>query len=508
MLTGAGFDAASNQVKRFALSDANGPQDLYKIWFLQPEIGQGTLGLRDTITGAITPLQDGQYQALGNEKIYGLAFADLGRLVYTAPSTGTDASVNLRFLLEDQQHVFSVIQTIGIDLQPGLQQSSLVTEGQELILQTLSYASTVESLPTQGKVYSVQGESRTELKLGDVVPANAQVVYVGPAVDASSQAAAGQWSVRGFDPATDTYVTTTQVLAINHLPTISASSLTPASLSEDATTASTALITLADEDSADTTRIDLSGWTAGQNGQYTQSLQYGVATLSPVSGQSGQYTLSYLLDARSQALGDTLAQDPLTLTVLDSQGASRQTTVTFKVQGANDAATFAAAPGELFDTVSITESNAVQTFTGQVLVSDVDSETTVVAQTNTLGTYGSFSIGTNGAWTYTTKSALNELNTTDKLSEKFTIATADGTSQDITVNITGTVAPKCPMIWVLCWAVRVTRMLALLSMGCGSRLCTSTGLWCQSDIIFCRCAGVRKGLVGFMGLGFGLGFGG
>jgi hypothetical protein len=405
LLTGAGFNASSNQVKRFALSDANGPQDLFKIWFLQPEKGHGNLGLRDANTGAITTVQDGQYQALGSEKIYGLAFADLSRLVYTAPSVDTDASVNLRFLLEDQQHAFSTLQSIAIDLKPGLQQSSIVTEGQELALQSPAYASTVESLPTQGKVYSEQASIRTELALGGTVPANAKVVYVGPAVDASSQAPAGQWSVRGFDPVTDTYVTTTQVLAINHLPTIGASSATPAILSEDAITASTVQITLADEDSADTTRIDLSellGWPAAENGAYTQSLQYGVATLSPVSGQAGQYTLSYSVDARSPALGDTLAQDPLTLTVLDSQGASRQTTVTFKEQGANDPASFAAEQGELFDTVNITETNAVQTFTGQVLVSDVDSATTVVAQT-TVGTYGTFSIATDGAWTYITK---------------------------------------------------------------------------------------------------------
>ena len=440
LLDGAGLDASStrvNSVQRFALSDANGSQDLINIWFLQPVNGQGTLGLRDPNTGAITTVQDAQYQVLGSEKIYGLAYADLGRLFYIAPSADADTRVNVRFLLEDQQHAFSTIQSIAIDLQPGLQQSSLVTEGQELALQSPAYAITVESLPTQGKVYSVQGESRTELKLGDVVAANAQLVYVGPAVDASSQAPAGQWSVRGFDPATDTYVTTTRVLNINHLPSISVSSASPDILSEDAITASTVQITLADEDGADTARINLNGWTAGQDGVYTQSLQYGVATLSPVSGQAGQYTLSYLLDARSQALGVTLADDPLTLTVLDNEGTSRQTTVTFKVQGIDDKATFAAAQDKLFDTVSIAETNAVQTFTGQVLVSDVDSATAVVAQ-ETVGTYGTFSIATNGAWTYTTKSALDELKATDKPSEKFTIVTADGTSKDITVNITGT----------------------------------------------------------------------
>ncbi len=89
--------------------------------------------------------------------------------------------------------------------------------------------------------------------------------------------------------------------------------------------------------------------------------------------------------------------------------------------------------------VALTESNAPLSTSGTLVVTDADATAaTVVAQTDTAGTYGKFSIGTDGAWTYTTNDAVNQLNANQVVTETFTVATSDGGTASVTVNITGT----------------------------------------------------------------------
>ena len=61
-----------------------------------------------------------------------------------------------------------------------------------------------------------------------------------------------------------------------------------------------------------------------------------------------------------------------------------------------------------------------------------------MAQTGTAGTYGTFSIGTDGAWTYTADTAHNEFVAGTTYTDTFTVAAADGTLTSVTVNILGT----------------------------------------------------------------------
>ena len=76
---------------------------------------------------------------------------------------------------------------------------------------------------------------------------------------------------------------------------------------------------------------------------------------------------------------------------------------------------------------------------GTLTVTDLDATAaTVVAQTATAGTYGTFAINAAGVWTYTTTDALNQLNAGQVVTETFTVATTDGGSSTVTVNITGT----------------------------------------------------------------------
>src|SRR5204862_5625043 len=59
------------------------------------------------------------------------------------------------------------------------------------------------------------------------------------------------------------------------------------------------------------------------------------------------------------------------------------------------------------------------------------------AQSNVAGTYGTFSIGTNGAWTYTAASAYDNLNVGQSISDTFTVSAADGTATTVQVTING-----------------------------------------------------------------------
>ncbi|MYZ41365.1 VCBS domain-containing protein, partial [Schauerella aestuarii] len=70
--------------------------------------------------------------------------------------------------------------------------------------------------------------------------------------------------------------------------------------------------------------------------------------------------------------------------------------VTVTVIGTNDAAVIA---GQGSGTVT---EDSVLTASGTLTVTDADAgQATFTAQTATAGTYGAFSIGTDGAWTYT-----------------------------------------------------------------------------------------------------------
>src|SRR5206468_2757899 len=82
--------------------------------------------------------------------------------------------------------------------------------------------------------------------------------------------------------------------------------------------------------------------------------------------------------------------------------------------------------------------NAAITTGGTLTISDVDNAATYVAQTSVHGTNGTFSIGTDGTWTYTADSAFDSLNVGQSVSDQFTVAAADGTTTSVKVTINGT----------------------------------------------------------------------
>jgi VCBS repeat-containing protein len=85
---------------------------------------------------------------------------------------------------------------------------------------------------------------------------------------------------------------------------------------------------------------------------------------------------------------------------------------------------------------------AQSTASGTLSIVDPDAgEAVFQAQTNVAGTYGSFSVNTAGAWTYTidnTKPVVQALKEGETRTEAFTVRSADGTATTVSLTIVGT----------------------------------------------------------------------
>ncbi|MCF2872304.1 VCBS domain-containing protein, partial [Octadecabacter sp. G9-8] len=143
-----------------------------------------------------------------------------------------------------------------------------------------------------------------------------------------------------------------------------------------------------------------------------------------------------LMDIQNLGEGETLTD---TFTVATADGTEETVTVT--ITGVNDAAVIT---GET--TGGVTEDEATTlTATGVLSVTDVDTgEASFVAQSGTVGSYGSFDIDTQGVWTYTADSKqmdIQNLGQGNTLTDTFTVTTLDGTTETVTVTITGVDEP-------------------------------------------------------------------
>ncbi len=110
------------------------------------------------------------------------------------------------------------------------------------------------------------------------------------------------------------------------------------------------------------------------------------------------------------------------------------TTVQVTIHGTNDAAVITGTTS-----ANLTEGNLPSDIStsGLLLVSDVDSPASFVAGSAS-GSYGTFSIAANGAWTYTASSAHDEFVGGQTYTDAFSVTTADGTPATVTINILGT----------------------------------------------------------------------
>lgn len=165
----------------------------------------------------------------------------------------------------------------------------------------------------------------------------------------------------------------------------------------------------------------------------------GYGSFTMTAGGVWTYTLD---DSNStvQALrvGDTLT-DTLTVTSID--GTPQVVTVT--ILGSNDAAVVSGtATGSVVEAGGASPGTPVAT--GRLVDADVDNPSNtfvaVGAPTASAHGYGSFTITAAGEWTYAldnANAAVQALNTGGTLTDSFTVTTADGTAQAVTITING-----------------------------------------------------------------------
>ncbi|MFC7414826.1 VCBS domain-containing protein, partial [Larsenimonas suaedae] len=172
---------------------------------------------------------------------------------------------------------------------------------------------------------------------------------------------------------------------------------------------------------------------AGQSGFVAQPGTAG-AYGSFAIDEAGNWT--YQLDNESgdvQALG---AGDQLSETFTVTTAGGDTETVTITVNGTDDAAEITGV-----QTGSVTEDTALTT-SGTLTATDTDAgESGFVAQPGTAGTYGSFAIDAAGNWTYQLDNESGDvqaLGAGDQLTESFTVTTAGGDSETVTITVNGT----------------------------------------------------------------------
>ena len=125
-----------------------------------------------------------------------------------------------------------------------------------------------------------------------------------------------------------------------------------------------------------------------------------------------------------------------TYSATDNDGAvSTSATITITVTGTDDATVISGT-----STASLTESNAAQTTGATLVASDPDSSNAFVVQSGVAGSngFGSFFIDAAGVWTYAMNTAHDEFVAGVTYTDSISVASADGTTQLITVSMLGT----------------------------------------------------------------------
>ncbi|MCJ9430807.1 VCBS domain-containing protein, partial [Kordiimonas marina] len=131
-----------------------------------------------------------------------------------------------------------------------------------------------------------------------------------------------------------------------------------------------------------------------------------------------------------------------TFTVSSADGTTQD--IVFTINGVNDAAVIGGT-----STGSIGE-DSTGTATGTLTVSDIDTGQSSFTADTIAGSYGTLTVTSNGDWSYDldeTLTGVQSLAAGDTLGDTITVASADGTTQDIVVTINGANdAPTAPVL--------------------------------------------------------------
>jgi VCBS repeat-containing protein len=172
---------------------------------------------------------------------------------------------------------------------------------------------------------------------------------------------------------------------------------------------------------------------------------HGTATLvQPAMDSPSTWYFQYQpnpADFQYLAAGES-ATDTFTYEVKDADGSSALATVTITITGTNDVP---AIGGVVSGALSEDDSTPNLSTSGVLTIADVDQDqSSFTPQASTAGSngYGSFSLLTDGSWSYTadnSQAAIQQLGAGQSISDSFTAVSSDGTaSQLVTVTITGT----------------------------------------------------------------------
>ncbi|WP_448111475.1 VCBS domain-containing protein [Pseudomonas lini] len=237
--------------------------------------------------------------------------------------------------------------------------------------------------------------------------------------------------------ASATQTVTITITGTNDQPTLTMADSTGAMNEGNgtATLSDSGALSFADLDSTDTVTVSqtANGDIAWSGGTLNAGVASALVAGFSVDQNSWDYSSNQNLDFLGA--GETISFSYAVVATDDSgaaNAASAVQTVTITITGSNDAAVLSSA------NVTLTETNTPLSTSGTLTISDVDSAATFVAQANTAGSYGQFSIGTNGAWSYIADSAHNEFVAGTTYTDTFAVSSADGTVTSVTVHILGT----------------------------------------------------------------------
>ena len=216
----------------------------------------------------------------------------------------------------------------------------------------------------------------------------------------------------GHTGGTDTKNITVTIHGTNDAPVLTGTAATLAHGTEDTGYTITATDLLAGFTDVDGDTLSVSGLSAN-HGTLVDNLD-GTWTFTPTANYNGPVDLSY--------------------NVVDGHGGSTAATQSFVLDAIADAAVIGGV-----DAGSVTEDAALTTAQGQLTLSDPDGPTSFVA-TSQSGTYGNFSMGSDGLWTYSLLNGdpdTNALNDNDHKTETFAVQSADGTSHNVVITVNG-----------------------------------------------------------------------
>ena len=217
----------------------------------------------------------------------------------------------------------------------------------------------------------------------------------------------------------------------------------------DLFTATSGTFLASSPNSGATLTFGVSGGTAGST--VIDGATYDVSKAGPygtlyVASTTGAYTFVPDNDAINALVEPTITD--FTITVSDGALSANQP-FTIAINGTNDAAFISGATnGTAIEAggVANTALGALTalTATGKLTSTDVDDAPNTFAAVDTpaasVGGFGTFTMTTDGVWTYTVNdanSAVQALNVGDKLTNSFTVTTIDGTPQVVTLIING-----------------------------------------------------------------------